>query len=220
MDLAFPWLFLVPGLLLLLIPLPIFYVETIKFRTIEYLDIARRNGSWWKIWRSVLLLPGHWIELGRAFVGMRCLLHALAIIQEQGTYPDFSKPWMVPAIALGAAMVALLVMLAVFRHPEGTLAPVAFVFGAILAVMPVEIGSFALIFAVATMISFKSLGAFFGTLALGLMGLGYLFGQLLVAGIIGAAFAVLPLVFAFFVRREFVIPLRPSRSKRSVEPAR
>jgi uncharacterized membrane protein len=127
---------------------------------------------------------------------------------------------MVAAMALGAAILALLLMLVAFRRSEGALAPVTFVFGAILAAMPVEIGSLALILAVASMISFKSLGAFFGMLALGLMGLGYLFGQLLIAGMFGAGFAALPLLLAFFMNRELVIPIRQSRSNRSVEPAR
>ncbi len=220
MDLASPWLFLALGLLFMLPPMPIFYAEKIKFRSIEYLEIARRNGSWWKVLRNVVTLPGHWIELGRAYVGMRCLLYSLETIRGRGTYPDFSKPWMVAAMALGAATLALLLMLVAFRRSEGALAPVTFVFGAILAAMPVEIGSLALILAVATMVSFKSLGAFFGMLALGLMGLGYLFGQLLIAGMFGAGFAAIPLLFAFFMNRELVIPIRQSRSKRSVEPAR
>ena len=216
MDLDSPWPALAVGLLLVLTPVPLFVAGKVKYRSIENLEIALRNSSWWRTWRNILFTPGHWIELVRAYFGMRCLLNALELMRKAGTYPEFSSTWMVEGIALVVATLAVCLMVGAFRIAEGALAPVAFVAAAVFAVVPVEVAGLALILASSTMIALKSLPAFFATLALGLAALGLLFGQAMTAVAFGAGFAAAPLVVAFSMHRELVIPVLQSHSTRSV----
>lgn len=219
MDLSSPWLWLIAGLVLTITPVPVLLPGKVKYRTLEYLDIARRNGSWWRTWRNVVMHPMHWVELVRGYAGMWCLLHGLEMVRVRGDYPAFSSAWMGVVVAAGIATVALMLMLTVFRSTDGAMAPIAFVTAACLAAMPLTIGGFALILAFATMVAFKSFHFFFLVMAMSLVGLGYLFGQLYAAVVVGG-FAATPMLLAFFSHRDLVIALRQSGSRREAAPAR
>lgn len=219
MAFSSPWLWLVVGLVLTLTPVPVLLPGKVKYRTLEYLDIARRNGSWWRTWRNVIMLPQHWVELFRGYVGVWCLMRGLEMIRALGKYPAFSSGWMVVVLAAGIAAVALVLMLTIFRSTDGAMAPIPFVTAVCLAAMPQPIGLFAFILAFSTMIAFKSFHFFFLVMAMSLVGFGYLFGQLYAAVVVGG-FAATPMLLAFFAHRELVIALRQSGSRRAAAPAR
>lgn len=210
---ASPWIFVFLSLLVVLTPLSAFFVRKVRFRSIDYLDIERRNGSWWSVWRRILSTSAHWIELVRAFVGTLGLRYSLGRLLAHGAHPGRSPTWLIPGIVLGAGLVALVVMLVWFRRTDGAPAPVAFVSAAILTVMPLEAGALALVLALAAMAAFKSLAAFFLVLALGVAGLGFFLGNAVIIAAIGAAFAATPLVLALLMNRQLVIPIRQPRSE-------
>ncbi len=218
MDFSSPWPLLAIGLLLVLTPVPLLFPGNVKYRTIENLEITLRNRSWWRMWRNVLYMRGHWIELARAYVGMRCLVSALELIRKSGTYPAFSSAWMVTGIALFVGILALGLMIGAFRPTEGAFAPVAFVSAAICAVVPLQVTSPALILAISSMVAFKSLAAFFSMLALGLAALVPLFGKGTIVGAISASFAATPVMIAFLMHRQMVISVRQSKSDRPDTP--
>jgi len=208
------------GLVLLFAPAPIWFGGNVRFRTIEYLNLARRNGSWLRVWRKVLSTRIHWIELVRAYAGTFCLAQSLETIRASGAYRSFSAPWIVGGIAVGAATLGLIIMMATFRKTEATLAPISFVAGAVLAAMSPMVALLALILALSTMATLQSLAAFFVVLALGLAGLGLGFGSPPLLAACGAAFAATPVLVAFFTRRELVITIRRSRSEQEAGPRR
>jgi hypothetical protein len=200
------------GLLLILLPLPRFYASRVRLRTIAYLDIERRNASWGKVWTRVLTMPWHWIELVRAVVGMWCLTTGLEALRLRGTYHAFSAPWMVGALALGIGLLAIPVALPRTRSLKGTIAPITFVAGALIIVLPWHASLGALALGFVALLSFKSLAAFFLALSMALAGFAFFFANMMFAGAVATVFAALPMLFAFFSERELVIAMRSSRS--------
>ncbi|MBM3852507.1 MAG: hypothetical protein FJ399_05065 [Verrucomicrobia bacterium] len=213
-----PWLLLVVGVALTLVPVPALFPGRVKYRPVEYLEIELRNSSWWKVWSRLLRTPIHWEELARGCLSMWCLLLALEAVRTQGRIQGFTTPWMVAGVAFLVAAVGLLLLFASSRRKEGAVAPVAYVAAAVFAALPLPAGTLALILALSTMLAFKSVSAFFWMLAIGLAGFGWLFGCG-IAGTAGAGFAATPWLLAAFQQRDFVIPLRHSQGRRAAGSA-
>ena len=62
------WLLLLVSAVALLAPLPVFYSRKRRFRSLQQLEIERRNGSRWDMLTQVLRFSGHWVELTRGLL--------------------------------------------------------------------------------------------------------------------------------------------------------
>jgi hypothetical protein len=212
-----PWFCVGVGLLLVLPPVPMYFDRKVKYRSIENLEIARRNESWARVWRSILLMPTHWVELIRGYVGMWYLLEGLERILVDSARPAISSSsWMAPASALAAGIVALGILSFAFRNKEGAIAPIAFVTAAVLAIVPLTAAGLALILAFSTLLAFKSLASFFVALTIGVAGLGVLLGNGMLPSAMAAALATTPLLLGPLLHRELLLSVRQSHSKRGV----
>lgn len=206
------WLLLLAATVALVVPLPASYRSTHRYRSLQELDLERRNQSWWPTWRQVLRVPGHWIEFARGFLAGRGLL---LTIDDVGTLFPIYQPhaaWAHHVLPVVVAIVGVLLIALLFRQPNRAIAPIPFVAATLLALLPPQVSLPALVFAGASAITMCSLGAFFGILAPSLALLGYLLDRQLWPSFAGAMFAFTPLLFAFAQGSEFVIAVRRPRS--------
>lgn len=215
------WILFLVASLALIVPLPVCYRSTHRYRSLQELDIERRNQSWWTIWRQVLRFPWHWVEFARGLcAGLGVLL---TVDQVGGRFPLYEKyaalaHHLVPVLI---AVFGLLAIAILYRQPNRAIATIPFVGGTLLGILPPQVALPALILAGASAFTMGSLGAFFGLLAPALALLGYFLDRQLWPSFAGAALAFMPLLFAFSQGHEFVIAVRrPRTSERPMSPLR
>ncbi|MBI5770191.1 MAG: hypothetical protein HZA93_20615 [Verrucomicrobia bacterium] len=202
------------GTVLLLVPAPQWYGRMVSYRTIEYLEIARRNAGWWVVWRRLLRMPQHWIELGRSVAGTACVLLAVRGLRLDPVLDGKAPPfWLRDETAVGVAALGLMLMLALFRKTTGLLAPVVYVSGVTAVAAPGSVAGLALVLAFTVMAATRQLGVFFAVLAMGLGGVGWLLTKNLIATGAVAGFALIPVAMALLRNRELVLAVRRSRSE-------
>lgn len=206
------WLLLLAATIVMVLPLPAFYRSTHRFRSLHELDIERRNGSWWLVWRQILRFAGHWIELARGFaaaIGMR-----LTIDELQSVLPFYEAHAALvrSVVPLAFAILSVFLIALLSRHHHKSVAPIPFVAAVLLALVPPPVSQPALLLAVSCTFMLRSLGAFFGTLAPALLLLGLLLDRQVWPSLAGAVFAFTPLLLVFGLNHELVIPVRRPRS--------
>ena len=206
------WLLFFAATIALVVPLPMAYRSTHRYRSLQELDIERRNQSWWPSWRMVLRFPGHWLEFTRGLLagfGVRLTLDEVG-----NRFPAY-QPYAElghHVVPLLFALVGVMVISLAFRQPNRAIAPIPFVAATLLALLPPQVSVLALVFAGASAITMCSLGAFFAILAPSLALLGYLLDRQLWPSVVGAIFAATPLLVAFSQGHEFVVAVRRPRS--------
>jgi hypothetical protein len=206
------WLILGLALGALAFPFPAFFSRKNSFRALAELDIERRNGSWWLVWRKVLRFPGHWLELGRSLLGATV---AVAYLDPQatvwGVYAEHAN-WLRLVVPLAAALLSVVLAALLFRSPHKSLAPVFYVGGTLLVLLPPAVAIPALLLALSCSFAFKSLAAYFGVLGPAVALLGLVFDPSLWPSLIAAFVSLVPLVLASARQHELVIPIRRGRS--------
>lgn len=206
------WLPLLTGIVVLMAPLPAFYSRKHRYRNLHELDIERRNGSWWKMWRNVLRFPGHWVELLRGLLASACVLATIDDLKEVSELYRTHASWAKMVIPIGLAIVSVVLIALLFRYPEKAVAPVPFVAAVLLVLLPPFVSISAVLLGVSCALAFRSLTAFFLALAPSLAILGFLFDRQLWPSVAGGVLALTPVIFAFGRHREIVIPVRRPRS--------
>ncbi len=146
------------------------------------------------MWRPVLTVPGHYIDLARG--GLAGYLMAQAC-------PDGPQS----LLALGLLPGAVILL----KRDHRLSAPVSFVAGLIGALMPPSVGLLAIAIALMSAVGFESVGAFFAALAAGVAVATYLYSEDLFIGAVGALLSMAPLLTAYLRRRPLGILVRPSR---------
>jgi hypothetical protein len=206
------WLILGVALGALAFPLPAFFSRKNSFRALAELDIERRNGSWWLVWRKVLRFPGHWLELARGFAGAAAALATIDHLEAAWALYAEHASWGRFVLPLAAALLSVILGALLFRSPGKSLAPIFFVGSTLLILLPPAVAIPALLLALSSAFAFKSLPAYFVTLGPAVALLGFVFDPGLWPSLTGALLAVAPLILAAARQHELVIPIRRGRS--------
>lgn len=199
---------LILGVIGLLLPVPLFFSRKRRYRSLHQLDIERRNGSRWTMLTLVLRFFGHWLELGRAVIASLCVTTTIDLLKP--IFPLYAEhaTWAATVIPLALGLISVTAVELFFRYPGKSIAPVAFVTGAVLALFPASISIPGLAFAVFCAAALRSLPVFFFALAPVLGLLGFLLQTQPWPGLAGSLLALLPPLLAASRHHEFVIPVR------------
>lgn len=196
----------------LLAPVPLLFSRKRRYRSLHQLDIERRNGSRWAMLTLILRFAGHWLEFARAVLASWCVAATISQLAPISPLYATHAAWAgaVLPLALGALSVTVVELL--FRYPGKSIAPVAFVAGTLLVLLPPAISLPALVFGGFCALALRSLSAFFFALAPVLVLLGFLLHPHPWPALAGGLLAILPPVLAASRHHEFVIPVRRPRS--------
>ena len=207
-----PWLILVASALALLVPLPAFYSRKHSYRDLHQLEIERRNGSRWGMIKQLLRFSGHWIDLARGLLGSIGVV--MTIDQLAAVSPLYAThaAWARVVVPLTLATLCVMMIAFFFHYPGKSVAPIPFVAGTLLVLVPPSVAILALLLGFFCAAKLRALSLFFVLVAPTLALLGYFLDRLLWPSIAGAVLAATPIVLAFFRHRELVVPVRRPRS--------
>ena len=207
-----PWLILVASALALLVPLPAFYSRKHSYRDLHQLEIERRNGSRWGMVKQGLRFSGHWIDLARGLLGSIGVV--MTIDQLAAVSPLYAThaAWARVVVPLTLATLCVMMIAFFFHDPGKSVAPIPFVTGTLLVLVPPSVAILALLLGFFCAAKLRALSLFFVLVAPTLALLGYFLDRLLWPSIAGAVLAATPIVLAFFRHRELVVPVRRPRS--------
>ena len=205
---SFRWFLLIFAAVVLLLPLPAFYSRRRRFRSLHELDIERRNGSRWLMWKHVLRFSGHWIELGRGFLASACVLAMIDDLKEISPLYHTHAAWARFVLPLTLAFLCVLLIAFLFHYPGKAIAPVLYVGATLLVLVPPAVSGPALMLAGFCAVALRSLRLYFLILPLALAGLGLLLDRQLWPSLAGAVLAAAPVMLAFVRHQDLVIPVR------------
>ena len=189
-----------PAVLLLLFPADRLLSANVQLRTFESfrsLENSPRHRPWW--WVTAL-----WLDPIRGFVGTLLLKTAFALTQGKWTLRQEPTYWLLVGI-LGTAV---LCQSYTRRDHEVLLAPMGFVGGIVLALIPLAVAVIGLATAVMSLFAFRRFHAFFtvGLAMIGLLGalLDTHFMWLAPAGLV----LIVPLALGAIAGRTLELPTR------------
>ena len=207
-----PWLILIGSALALLVPLPAFYSRKRSYRDLHQLEIERRNGSRWVMLKQVLRFSGHWIDLARGLLGSIGVLMTIDQLATVSPLYATHAAWARFVLPLTLATICVILIAFVFHYPGKSLAPIPFVAGTLLVLVPLVVAIPALFLGLVCAAKLRALSLFFVLVAPTLVVLGFLLDRHPWPAIAGAVLTATPIALAFARRRQLVIPLRRLRS--------
>ena len=170
--------------------------------------LDRRNGSRWQMWSLVLRFSGHWVELARGLLagwGTWFLIDDLKTLSPLYTT---HAAWARAVLPLTLAIICLVLIAFLFRYPGKAIAPVTFVAGALLVLVPISVSAPAVLFGICCAVPLRSLRVFFLIVAPMVLLLGLLLDRQKWPSLAGAVLAATPVLIAFFREQEMLIPVR------------
>ncbi|HTJ78187.1 MAG TPA: hypothetical protein VL357_04260 [Rariglobus sp.] len=188
-----------PSLLFLFIPLEIFLPGNIRLKELAYIDFldatVYRRGPW--------RLPIVWVDGIRSYLGALLLCNAWEIEPIAGTWG-----YILPVACLFVLTLSITVQMHTRYNKGHFLAPVIYVVGVWLALMPLPLAMVAVAAGGVCMVAFRSLTAFFFCAAamMGVFG-----GIVLRAGsltMVAAALGLLPCLLSLLFGRSLAVPMR------------
>lgn len=193
------WLLFLPALLVLFYPLELLLPKRFGLKELPYIDFgeagARRRAPW--------SFPALWSDGIRSFAGAFMLRSAWTM--EAGVGGLYQVP---VAAAVVILSLSVIVQMHTTRKGDRFIAPVTFVIGLWLALLPASVALVAVAAGGVCMVAMRSLTAFFfcGAVAVGIFGYGALHAGYwaLAAGVIG----VMPCLISFLARRRLAVPVR------------
>ncbi|MCX6953610.1 MAG: hypothetical protein NTV51_15775 [Verrucomicrobia bacterium] len=206
------WLLFFTAALTLLAPLPAFYSRKRRFRSLQELEIERRNGSRWEMMKQILRFSGHWIELLRGLGASLALLALMDELRPVSELYEAHASWARFVLPLAAAIVSVILTGILFHYPGKAIAPVAFVSATLLVLVPPQVSVPAVLLAGFCALKLRSLPLFFIILTPVLVVLGLLLDRQIWPSVAGAVLAIAPLAHAFGRHRDLVIPVRRPNS--------
>jgi hypothetical protein len=195
-QLSLDWPQFAAAVVLLLVPLPLFFGKGVEFRELDR--------SWQGVWMKAVLLPWHWIDLVRVGTGTWLLMAAIGLTNKAEVMPGKTL------LALAAGVLAAgMVAQAVACRAEGVFfVPFVYVLATTAVLFPPLLAAPALILAITASFAFRSLAAFLWWLPACLVALGnWLYPNWLLLGI-GAAVSILAALLPLLFQREFVFAHR------------
>lgn len=194
------WIILLPAAVVLLLPLDRLLPAYMKCRTSDALTdpAAKHRRGWWR-WQ-----PELWLDVLR--VGGAVWFVAMALEAETVTARWIGTGVLGAILAVGACL-----QMPTRREHDCVLAPVTYVFGAMLALLPVGAALAVFTLAVAAMLAFRSYNAFFLCGVLLTSGLSYLLAGDHQMGLVLTVVQIVVLLAAVVMEGELVLPLRDRR---------
>ncbi len=202
------WIIFFASAVALVAPLPAFYSRKRRFRTLQALEIERRNGSRWVMVTHILRFAGHWIELARGLLASFGMLATIDVLQPVSPFFATHAAWARFVLPLSLAILCVSLIALLFRYPGKSLAPIPFLTATLLVLLPLPVSIPALLLALAWAAAIRSLAAFFLALPPSLALLGLFLDRQLWPSLAGAVLALVPSAIAFARHTEFVIPVR------------
>jgi hypothetical protein len=203
------WFFLLfCALALLALPSPRAALASCSYRSLQAIDIHRRNAAWGGIAVAALRVPALWFDLARGLVGAVYLVWATAPERMPPAFDGAAQPLVQGGLVVVGATISMLLTMARFHHPEEAPAPVAFISGLLIGLCPLPLLAVAWIAAVLVVIALKSLHAFFCTLSGALLVLGALLDRELAFVFTDAVLALTPTTAAAIRGRQLTLPFR------------
>jgi hypothetical protein len=189
-----------PSLLLLFYPLEVFLPNLICMRELSHLDFSqasvRRRAPW--------SLQALWLDIIRAFFGGLLLREAWVV--------EHTKNWWVANFPLLASLVILLLAIIAQMHTrrsrERFFAPVTFLAGIWLALLPLPVALLAITAGGVCMAAFRSLSSFFFFGALACVVLGYAALHAGLWSILAMALGFVPYFLSLLCGRTLAVPVR------------
>ena len=193
------WILFFPALLLLFYPLELLLPKHFGLKELPYIDFgeagARRRAPW--------SIPALWSDGIRSFAGGFMLRSAWHL--EAGVRGLYQAPVVASLLILS---LSILVQMHTRRKDDRFIAPVAFVIGLWLALLPASVALVAVAAGGVCMVAMRSLTAFFfcGAVAVGIFGYGALHAGYwaLAAAVLG----VMPCLISLLARRRLAVPVR------------
>lgn len=202
------WVILIAATALQVVPLPLFYGRKRRLRTLQDLEIERRNGSYWTMLSHIFRFSGHWIELARGVLAAAAMMATIDVLAGVSPLYAAHAPWARLVLPAAAATLGVLVVALGYRNPGKALAPVAFVVGNVLVLVPAVVALPSLLLGLFLLWALRSLQLFFAATPLALAGLGWLLDRMFWPSLAGGVLAFLPLAVAHVRHQQFVIPVR------------
>ena len=196
------WIRFAAALVLLLTPIAVFHGKHVHYRPIRR-DLDAH-------WSRILRLGLHALDAARGAVGGWLLVNALG--QDPAAHGLFRYSVM---LTQGAVLLAAVTLQTFFcREPDCAHAPFAFVLGLLFGFCPPVIAGFSLVLALAVAGGSRTPAAFFPTLSLAVLALGFLLGgkAMVVQLIFGICAIMLPWLYSLLFSRDLVISYRARRS--------
>ena len=201
------WPSFLAALALLLVPITLFHGEKVRFRGIAH--------EWRNIWPRFFALGLHSIDLCRAALGGWLLVTSLT-----RNHPTGLAKYAIPA-TLAAVLFTAVFLQTVFRAKRDTAhACFPFVIGLIFGLYAPAIAAYAVLLALVTALGTHTPAAFFPTLAVALLAVGYLFGGqgMLITLAVGSISAILPWMWSLLTSKELVLSYRARRASEESYP--
>lgn len=196
-----------PGLLLLLFPADRLLSSVIELRSFAFFHRLENSPGHQRWWRVPLL----WLDPLRGFAGAWLLTAPLR--ETPTSWAALPKP----AYALVAAMLAASVVcqLPTRRDRTALLAPVGFVAGMVVALVPWTVSLLGLTLATTAMLGFRQYHAFFTVGLFTVCGLGFAFRAEVPWLIPAVVVLALPIMASVATGRSLELPVRNSSARRS-----
>lgn len=202
------WSLLLPAALLACYPLDRLLPRYMKCRTSDALTdpAAKHRRGWWR-WQ-----PELWLDVVRVAVA--------AWLIDFAFQPETATERWIAALAVSVILaVGLCCQMWTRREEDSVLAPITFLTGTMLALLPPAAALAVFTLAITATLAFRSYIGFF-VAGMGLTsGLTYLLGGGVESGLVVAVLNVVALMAGFLSRGEFVLPLR-ERSSPAKTPIR
>jgi hypothetical protein len=196
------WVPFALGLLLLVYPADRLLSSMIRLRdfdSFQILEAGAPHRPWW--WVPLL-----WLDPWRSLAGTLLLKHALGIMSPQWTLTQKPAYWvMIWVLALG-----VFCQIFIRRDREALLAPMGFVAGMVVALMPLPLALIGLAMATMSVFAFRKFDAFFAVGLAMIALLGFLFQTSFIwiapaVGVLG-----LPILLGGLTARALEMPTRTS----------
>lgn len=159
------WLLLIPALLALFVPLRVLLRARIRARDFEGLLHQRMKPV-----RDLKRQPWLWGDVLRSYFGVWALMGCWHVAERSAWYVRLS-PYLVSALVI---CIALAIQMRARRGAGVVFAPISFCTGILFALVPFKVAVIVLVFALASLVAFRTWWAFFLFGAIGAAGVGYL----------------------------------------------
>jgi len=194
------WSLFLPAMLLLLFPADRLLSAKVQLRSFESfrsLEDSPRHRPWWWV-------PALWLDPIRGFVGALLLKRAFALVSAHWTLEQKPTYWLL----VGLLGFAVLCQSFTRRDREVLLAPMGFVAGIVIALMPPAVALIGFAAAVLSLFAFHRFHAFFAVGLAMVALLGILFGTQFMWIAPAAVVLAVPLALGAITGRSLELPTR------------
>lgn len=196
---AIQWVMFLPALLLLFYPVEVLLPKSFYLKDLSYLEFSETGANKRAPWS----FPALWSDGLRSFLGAFLLRSAWAVEPSAGWL--HRVPYVMSFCILALSLV---VQMHTKRTNDRFLAPVSYVAGLWLALLPLPVALVTVMAAGVCMVAFRSLGAFFFCGAATVAGFGHVIMHTGLWSVVAAAIGAMPWMVGLTCQRRLAVPFR------------